>query len=77
MNSSVRKAAVLLLSAGGVMIWLVKRPKATSDEQQLTPRELASRELDKLWHDAPYDHRRFSVGIKEKLYDKLRDFAGL
>ncbi|MEO8496614.1 MAG: hypothetical protein ABI614_16220 [Planctomycetota bacterium] len=44
-------AALVLLSGGAAAAWLVMGRKANSVEEQLTPRELASRELDKLWRD--------------------------
>lgn len=44
-------AAVVLLSAIAVAAWFGTRRKIKSVEKPLTPRELASRELDKLWRD--------------------------
>jgi hypothetical protein len=44
-------AAVVLLSVGAAAAWFIARQKIVSAEQQLTPRELANRELEKLWRD--------------------------
>jgi hypothetical protein len=44
-------AAVILLSAGAAVAWLVAGRQIKSVESPLTPRELASRELDRLWRD--------------------------
>ena len=45
-------ASVVLLSIGSVVAWLAIRRKKIDPEEQLTPRELANRELDSLWRDA-------------------------
>jgi len=42
---------VVLLSVGAAVAWLFIGRTIKSAEEQLTPRELASRELDKLWRD--------------------------
>jgi hypothetical protein len=44
-------AAVVLLSVGTAVAWLFIRRKVNSVEEQLTPREFATRELEKLWRD--------------------------
>ena len=43
--------AVVLLSVVAAAAWLIFGRSIKSVEKQLTPRELASRELDKLWRD--------------------------
>ncbi len=45
-------ASVVLFSAVALAAWFLARRKIATIEEQLTPRELASRELDRLWRDA-------------------------